>query len=360
MNILTDFVNILRNEPATLLAVIIFASILFLIFLIPSVVKHSKNLKKTKFRLINWQVGKPVYAVAGLIIILTILSTTVSIWTNKDYVAGRLGLGPEIAVKIGDALISLESVNTIAKHCKILGIDNELEAAELLVDDNILSMWAADEGIVVSKQEQKAEELRISGKQPVVGCTDVHARVNLLREKLAQTTKKYREGQFIVVNFGRYNPSSFYTGGPSKAKREKLRKDERAYADKLIQSIYQDLKSNNITFKQGIEKAKKDPRTGFKSWYATSFQSRAFSALDYINKQDLLSFEEVWKKVDPLSTGQFSKPFVQSIEDDTTKGKPIETRWIIANVKRAGEGSGGSVEGLLNQIRTEYGGKIYL
>ena len=228
MNISDYSLDILRNEPATILVVIILASIVFLIFLIPSVIKRSKNLKKTKFQLISWRVGKPVYAVAGLVLILTILSTTFSIWTNKDYVAGRLGLGPEIAVKIGDALISLESVNTIAKHCKILNIDNKLEAAELLVDDNILSMWAADEGIVISKQEQKAEELRISGKQPVVGCTDVYARVNLLREKRAQTTKKYREGQFIVVNFGRYNPSSFYTGGPSKAKREKLRKDERA------------------------------------------------------------------------------------------------------------------------------------
>jgi len=301
----------------------------------------------------------PIY-IGVVFLVLSILVLGYFLWDNKDYVAGQLGLGPKIAVKIGDSLISLESVNTLATHCKILNIDNELEAAELLVDDNVLHMWAADEGIVISKQEQKAEELRISGNQPVIGCTSLQARVNLLREKLAQNTKKFREGQFVVVNFGRYNPSSFYTDGSSKANQEKLRKEERAYADKLTQSIYRDIKSNKITFEQGMEKAKKDSRTGLESWYATAFQSRAFSALDYINKQDLLSSEDVRKEVDSLSVGQVSKPFVHSVKEDVPKSKPVENNWIIAKVERVGEESSGSVEGLLNQIRAGYGVKIYL
>jgi parvulin-like peptidyl-prolyl isomerase len=164
VNISDYSLDILRNEPATILAVIILASILFLIFLIPTAIKYSKKLKKTKFQPINWRANKPVFAVAGLVLILTILSTIFSVWTNWDYVAGRFGRGPEIAAKVEGETILKEDYETrlaaqkyfytsVAKLVQEEPESIESATIEEMIQEILLTNLLAEQDIKVTDSE---------------------------------------------------------------------------------------------------------------------------------------------------------------------------------------------------------------
>jgi len=301
----------------------------------------------------------PVYIGVSLLI-LSIFALGYFLWDNKDYVFGQLGAGPKIAAKVAGETISLKSVKKLASDC---GISSK-EAAVLLVDEKVLGLWAADESVVISKNAQIEEQIRISGKPSTNRCVSLQATVNLLREKLFQNTKKFREGKFIVVNFGRYNPQlpGWPTGATSEAERKKLLKKERTYADNLVRSINNDLKGNKLTFEQAIEKVNGDPKVGINSWYATSAKSGPFTAVDYIEKLGLLRADEVRQKADALSPGEISEPFVQKVPTGVVEGKGslVEARWIIAKVERVSKGYQGTATELLKKTREKYDAKIYL
>lgn len=267
---------------------------------------------------------------------------------------------PDLAAKVGDQKITLSQVSEFANECNL----EQKEAVEYLVDNKVLEKWVTDEKIALTKEEQEAEEIRISGKEATINCIAVQAKVNLLREKLSQNTEKFREGKFIVVNFGRYNPQlpGWPTEATSEAEREKLLNEERTYAENLVQSINNDLKENKLTFEQAIEKVNGDPKVGINSWYATSAKSGPFTAVDYIEKLGLLRTDEVRQKVDALSPREISEPFVQKVPTGVVEdqGNLVDARWIIVKVERAGEGYQGTAEEQLKKTREKYGTKIYL
>ncbi|KKR49699.1 MAG: hypothetical protein UT84_C0021G0005 [Candidatus Curtissbacteria bacterium GW2011_GWA1_40_16] len=287
-----------------------------------------------------------------LVILIAIVAGYLFLFSKKP--------GPELAAKVGDRQITVSQANEFANECSL----EQKEAAEYLVDNIVLEKWAQDEKIAFSKEDQEAEEVRISGKPAAINCIAVQAKINLLREKLSQNTEKYREGKFIVVNFGRYNPSlpGWPTEVTSEAEREKLLKEERAYADNLVQSIDNDLKENKLTFEQAIEKVNNDTKVGINSWYATSAKSGPFTTVDYIEKLGLLRTDEVRQKADALSPGEISEPFVQKVPTgvDEDQGSLVDARWVIAKVERAGEGYQGTAEELLKKTREKYDTKIYL
>ncbi len=297
----------------------------------------------------------PIY-IGVFLLVLSILVLGYFLWDNKDYVIGKLGKGPKIAAKVGSELITLDVVKKLSSECNF----NEKEATEFLVDVRVLGSWANDEGIKYTADDLDIEETRVSGIDDANKCISLQAKAELLRERLALEITNYREGKFVVVNFGRYKQSSFNTNGLANAEREKLYKEDKEYAEVLVQSIYNDLKANKTTFAEAIEKVRNDSRVGFESWYSTAPQSGSFTASEYIKKQGLLSSEAIRQRVDTTSIGDFSEPFVQSVTEDDPNSKPVETRWVIAKVEREGKGSSGSSDDLLQNIRIRYGGRIYL
>lgn len=266
--------------------------------------------------------------------------------------------GPDIAAKIGDQEIKVADVENFATDCNV----DKKEAVEYLVDDIVLAKWANDEKINASPQEQQFPEEGVENVQ-LRPCEITLAKTNLLREKLSQNAVGYREGKFIVVSFDRFSPNPFLpppeaTQGADLAE---LQKKERAYADNLIQSINNDLKSKKLTFEEAVEKVQKDPNVGLESGYGAAIQGGPFSAVDYIEKRGLLRFDEVRQKVDGLKENEFSEPFIQKVDVSLEEGKPqlIDGRWIIAKVDKIGKG-GEKAEDILVNTRDKYDAKIYL
>lgn len=273
---------------------------------------------------------------------------------------------PGVAAKVGDEKIAIATVNQFASDCKV----SQKEAVFYLVDEKVLSLWTLDEKIVISPPEQEAEEIRIAGfNPPNQACVSLEARVNLLRQKLAQNLTQFKEGKFIVANFDHYNPNPFLPlpGITTEEEREKLLKEERTYADQLIASVYSDLKENKLTFDEALEKVQKDKMLGLKSLYQTSPQSGQFSASDYIERRQLLADELVRQKVDSLFEGQFSAPFIQKASltpcgegDPGCQPQYVDARWIIIKVERIGKGYASQEEELLGETREKYGAEVYL
>ena len=266
MNILTDFVNILRNEPATLLAVIVLASILFLIFLIPTAIKHSKDLKKTKFQLINWRVGKPIYAVAGLVLILTVLSIAFSIWTNWGYVAGKIGLGPEVVAKVEGETILKEDYETrlaaqkyfytnLARPIQEEAESIESVAMEEMIEEILLTNLLAERNIKVTDSEvrQRIKKTLVNSKfkgnwvayekslkkeyrttlEEVMRTT----RIELLKEKVGQLkSTKHIFAAWIAKNEPQFMPYEVMTA-EMRAAHKKANKAKKDKAEGFLQKV---------------------------------------------------------------------------------------------------------------------------
>lgn len=288
--------------------------------------------------------------------LIFILSTVVILGLTSTLLYERFE--PQIVAKVGSEEITFETVKKMAKECNT----DQKEAVEFLVDEKVLSLWATDEGVVISPQEQSDEEIRIRGIDPPGPCTILKAKINLLREKLYQNLVKFREGKLIVVDFGRYQPNPFYQEIKDEGERERLNKEERAYADQLIQSVYLDLKANKLSFDEAIEKVRNDKRVGAKSWYSTDIQSGSFSATDYTEKRGLLNSDLVREKIDNLLVAHFSEPFIHQASSGLGAEKEsfVDARWIIAKVDRIGTGYSGSAEELLKDTRVKYNAKIYI
>ena len=270
---------------------------------------------------------------------------------------------PDLAAKVGDQKITLTQVDKFANECFL----EQKEATEYLVDDIVLSQWAGDEKITIAEEEQKSEEVRVGGFQ-IQPCHATLAKVNLFREKLSQNTTNFREGKFIVVNFGRFaNPNPMtITEETSDVNRAQKLQEEKAYAQNLINSIYQDLKKGQLSFEGAIEEVNKDPKVGIESYYDTSFQSGSFTAEGYLGKTGLLADDSIRKKVDSLKEGEISEPFIGqadiapcAISDSDCQPEYADARFLIAKVEKIGKGEGKEDE-ILSQTRQKYNAKIYL
>ena len=297
-----------------------------------------------------------------IIIILIVLALFAAIAGYLFYL-DRL---PKPAAQVGQENITLEQVANFSRDCDIA----QNEAVEFLVDNIVLEKWVQDEKIAFSKEDQKAEEIRISGKEAAINCIAVQAKVNLLREKLSQNTEKVREGKFIYINFGLYaNPDPMMAPPGVDNEEERIAKlnEDKSAADNLIQSIYQDLKANKLTFEQAIEKVNSNPKFGVATSSAVIKPGDSFTADDYIGKRNLLGDETVRKKIDELSEGKFSEPFIQKVNislcqilETDCPAEYVDSAWVIVKVEKIGKGYEESGEKLLLKIREKHNAKIFL
>jgi len=249
----------------------------------------------------------------------------------------------------------------------ILSIIILLKKPNNLVDEKVLSKWAIDERVNISEEEASDEAVRIGGLNPK-DCKKTLAKVNLLRNRLKDNLVKFREGKYISINFGLYaNPKPITAPPGVKSEEDRLNKlkEERDYADILTDSIYKEINDKKISFEEAMEKVRNDPKVGNKSTYETSFQSQAFTADDYNNKTGLLSDDSIIERINALSEGQMSEPFVHKINVAFCASEPgcepeiIDSRWIILKVERIGKGLQGTAESLLADVRKQYKAEIF-
>ena len=233
--------------------------------------------------------------------------------------------------------------------------DVDDKALDTAVDEKVLSKWAKDNKVSVTNREISDEAVRINGLNPSE-CDKKIAKVNILRDKLSQNLVKFREGKLIVINFGRYNLGPPYGQIADPIEREKLRLDEKAYADKLLETITNSLKSGSISFDDALKAVREDERVGVTSWYSSTLQSSIFTADDYIKKSGLLVLPEVREKIDDLKIGSYSEPIIlkTSTSLTDTSAKEVEVRYVIARVDRIGTGFSGNESQLLKKTREKY------
>lgn len=291
-----------------------------------------------------------------LILALLAIILLVVFFVFSKYFKGK-PLFSQPAAKVGSQTITKAEAEKLAADCII----SQKDAVEYLVDQKVLAKWSADEKVTISEKEASDEAVRIGGLTPK-DCKKTLASVNLLRQRLSENLTKFREGKFIVINFGRYNLGPPYGQVKDPVEREKLRKEEQAYADQLLNSFYPELKAGKITFDEAMKKVEEDPRVGLKSWYSSTLQSGPFTAFDYINKRGLLALPEVTEKVDALKVGEYSEPVVLKIGLSLTdpSAGTIDERYVIAKAERLGKGYSGTKEQLLEETRKQYKAQIYI
>ncbi len=266
-------------------------------------------------------------------------------------------LGLPVA-RVGNEAISKAQVSKFSNECNL----GEKEALDFLVDNKVLDKWANDEKIIISGEQTKAETTRIGGKDPK-DCKRLAARVNLLRNALLDNLTNFRSGKYIAVNFDRYIETPFAKSDLSAAELTKLNKEERQYADELVNSLNKDLADKKVSFEDAINKVNEDPRFGLNGRYATSVRSGDFSADDYAEKLGLMASPDLRNLADSLKIGEISQPFVVrfdlNLENPEAKPKMVDIRYIILKVERAGSGYQGSGDQLLNETRSKYQVMIY-
>ena len=127
----------------------------------------------------------PVYL--GLVtLVIALIVAAYSLWTNKDYIKGKIGQGPLVAAQVGSKTVTQDEVNNFAEKCLL----SPKEAVEYLVDEKVLTSWAEDEGITISKEVQRAEEIRISGLPATNDCVSISFLIRKSVEKFLEDNQQ--------------------------------------------------------------------------------------------------------------------------------------------------------------------------
>ena len=288
------------------------------------------------------------------LLLISIILTLVLIWPDKDYYLGNFGFGPKIAARVDDKLVTVSKVDELAKDCSL----SKKDAANSLVDEIVLAKWAVVEKIIITGEEEKAEQIRIGGVGQENNCITRRAKINLLRKEVENNLKKFREGKIIVINFDKHYP--FFSNATNNSAANTLLEKDKEYALQLSTSISKELKANKISFDQVIEKVNRDSKVGVNSEYATSPQSGEFTAEEYIQKHGLLNSDQVRGKIDSLRVGQISDPFIQKVNLSADgEANLVDARWLIVRVDKVGKGYSGTLVETLTLIQKQYGARIY-
>ncbi|HEX7456744.1 MAG TPA: peptidylprolyl isomerase [Candidatus Nanoarchaeia archaeon] len=266
MNILTYLVNIIRNEPATLLVAVLIAAIVVLVFLIPSVLKHGKTVKKGQFAKIDLRSNKVGYTLAISVLVLAMISAAFSIWTNWDYVAGQLGFGPKIAAEVEgetifqkdlDARVATQEYfyTNVAKLTQEEPMEIEDQVMEEMVQEILLRNLLAERGVTVTDSEVRQRIKETTVDRSFKGNWTAYEnylksryhttleevmrtnRIELLKEKLGQLkTEKHILAIWVVKSEPQYISYAKMTD-KQKSQHEKANKEKKEKANQVLQRV---------------------------------------------------------------------------------------------------------------------------
>lgn len=240
--------------------------------------------------------------------------------------------------RVGDHTIYQSEVDETLEGSS--GVSQEKVLAALM-DKWLFVAIAKDQGISVSEEEINQKYLsRGGGKPSSLGgkYIKVAAERDVYKDKLQEALNGYYKGRFITARFDEHLPiigAPVVRGKPkpSDAQREQLIREDKAYAEKLINDISQKLKTDQITFDQAMEIQRNDPKLGVKA-QPTSPQSGPFNTNiieSYITT--ILAQSEPQTILSSLKVGDFSEPFIGKIPLGDAKDAPMaEGAWIIVQL----------------------------
>ncbi len=220
-----------------------------------------------------------------------------------------------------------------------------------LINDKIVAIEAPKLGISVSDAEVNSEVVKRASSyskqtQAEQAISREMVREALFDEKLKEKVLGDKEGSYILVNYSKNFESNMSITPEQKAKEDIGRaqriQDDTSYAKNLIDSIYADVKSGKMTFEQGMNKAKNDPRFGVEGYQPnTVLQSDNFDKNDYYQGTKIFSLgqnDEVKSYLDNMKPGEVSQPIAVKVEviqaGDTGKSEAKDGIWLIVKLKK--------------------------
>ena len=311
--------------------------------------------------------------VFGLLVLIGLLLVGYRVYISKippeKKVIAEVGDKKIYQSELNDAIYSLNYNDENLDRFGDKADEVKKSLLDSLIEEKILEIKAKEVGVSVSEDEilkEARNSLREfdnydKRRQEI---TKRQAKAGLLKKRIAEKVVNWREGKFIVVRADLH----FYRDptGLSEKERAKLIPEDKEYAKKLADSIYNDIKSGKITFEKGMEIANNDKRVGILAWkpWKVTF-SQSFSKEDSVLKPYPLFTLNFWEEIFKAPVGEVTGPVpVKIVLDEDLplvgkKGDKIDILYLIIKVEKANFGQADSYEKWLENQKKELGVKIY-
>lgn len=248
---------------------------------------------------------------------------------------------------------------------KQISLEEKKKILDRLVEQKIAELESKQLGVVSPNEEELETEIarRIGGNYTSYSeeqrkITKKNVSSDMIVEAIKNKIIGWREGKFILVRFDKAYEDTDDISNPSVIEAANV---DKQYAQSLADNIYQDIKSDKITFEQGMAKADNDPRVGKPAWNITSGNytfSNTFSKEQSIQKGVLAASKNFWSEVFNVGENQVSEPKLISI-DDTSQNGSHEALFAIIKVEKSNKSNFSSYEEWLNKKKAEYKVKYY-
>ncbi|HET7673141.1 MAG TPA: hypothetical protein VFK11_01350, partial [Candidatus Saccharimonadales bacterium] len=166
----------------------------------------------------------------------------------------------------------------------------------------------------------------------------------------------------LITNFSRYikfeQSLPEDDGGSSKFGNPKAIAKDKKYAKDLINQLYNQINSGEITFEQAIQIENNDPVLG-KNVYQSLPHSGSFDTTKDLN--GTLWASSIRQKINDLKAGETTKPFVVRVANSTDARTTVESYFLVVRMdETSGSYSGMDFKDYLEQSQKRLGYKIYV
>ncbi len=211
-----------------------------------------------------------------------------------------------------------------------------------LIEWKIVELEAKKRGI--SASEEEIEERIVKDLESWTEYTDEQKSITrkttrnfILKEKVKEKVLGWREGEYILLHIDRHLESELGTSKEQKELedqgREERIKEEKDYAFKLANSLYEQIISGKIKFEDAIEVANEDQKVGADSFAPRNvLRGGEFTREEWEVGSLITGFSDFRQKALEIKVGDISQPFMIQLNlmDDSKKDGLVA---IIKNKK---------------------------
>lgn len=292
---------------------------------------------------------------------------------------------PNIIVRVGDEAITMEDLEEKYYGIELSGGPEEINEKinsdikqrnyflDLLVEESLIRQFSKENNVSVTNKE--VEEIASQETKDWDILTDYQKEVTLrqhentlLREKTINQIVTWKKGRYIEIRFDKNFVLSDALSKEDRAKRETTQpediKKDKEYADRLKDTIYEELTSGKITFKEAMDKVRNDDFIDYTNWdYTVSDPGVEFDTLNSPEQENLLEKEDFAKVINTLGKGEISKPFLRKLDYGNwhkDEVKMVDSVWVILIVDEEFEGKTSSIKKWFAEKKAQVGVESYI
>lgn len=240
----------------------------------------------------------------------------------------------------------------------------EKEATEVLANRYLLEALGKEQGVNVNDKEI-VQQFGSDIKNKYLGNNyGLQYQVNeLYMAKLAAHNEGIYKGKYVVAHFSRYVPYDSPLLAEDKAANPKIGDEsaiaeDKQHAEKLINNLYDRIKSGDISFEEAAKIEKKDPVVGEKAYPALS-HSGSFDTS--IESNGLVVVDSTKPTLNQLNSGDISKPFVVRVSNSANDDSTAESYFLVVQMdEKSGGGGNADFSQYIEEAKQRLGYKIYV